>query len=151
MLSTAHAADATNDKLQPITIEANQLEVDQSKGLAIYRGNVRLTQGVDSIFADQITLYSKKKGEAQQIYQILALGNPAKIECPSEGLFGLAQRIEYYPLEKIAKFSGQAKLKQKTDTVTAEYIEVNLLTQALTATKANTANRVTITLNPGQK
>jgi lipopolysaccharide export system protein LptA len=151
MLSTTHAADATKAKSQPITIEANQLEVDQSKGLSIYRGQVRLTQGTERILADSIHLYSQKIGDKQQITQLIATGKPAKIERPSEGLFGSAQRIEYYPLEKIAKLFGNAHLKQQADTISAEQIEVNLTTQALKANKAQTGNRVTITLEPATK
>ena len=42
----------TGDREQPIHIEADSVDIDDKKGVSIYRGNVRMTQGSIVLTAD---------------------------------------------------------------------------------------------------
>lgn len=48
-----------SDRSAPIKIEADQVDLDQSRGIAQYRGNVSLVQGSININADSIQVYAK--------------------------------------------------------------------------------------------
>ena len=48
-----------SDRSAPIEIEADQVDLDQSKGIAKYKGNVSLVQGSINIKAHSIQVYAK--------------------------------------------------------------------------------------------
>ena len=55
----AQALALESDRSAPINIEADQVDLDQSQGIAKYLGNVSLVQGSININADSIQVYAK--------------------------------------------------------------------------------------------
>ena len=51
----------STDKDKPIELEADSANLDDKKGISIYRGNVILTQGSTKLNASELTLYHDKK------------------------------------------------------------------------------------------
>ena len=56
---TTQVLSLKSDNSAPIHIEADQVDLDQNKGIARYRGNVRLVQGSININANIIQIYTK--------------------------------------------------------------------------------------------
>lgn len=61
----AQAYSLESDRSAPIEIEADQVHLDQSKGIAKYRGNVSLVQGSIHISAQSIQVYANN-GQLQR-------------------------------------------------------------------------------------
>lgn len=107
LLALALPAAALEDASQPVTVEADQLEVNRKTGISIYQGNVRMRQGSTLLLAERLELHSTDK----QLTAGFADGSPAHIEQrdPETGelLRGQALRMEY-------RFDdGQLILRQK--------------------------------------
>lgn len=66
------------DRLQPIEIEADSLEIQQDKQLAIFAGNVSAIQGALQLQAETLRVHylssKNRTGEGQTIAQIDAIG-----------------------------------------------------------------------------
>lgn len=57
------------DTTQPIEVEADQLSVDQTTGVAVFSGNVRIKQGELRVTAPKATLtYNEDRTEIQTVY-----------------------------------------------------------------------------------
>ena len=108
---TPHAAE---DK-SPITISADNLEVNRKGRVAIYRGNVAAndrSRGI-SILADQIEFFFDERME--DLERAMAAGN---VRLSYGERRGVADRAEYYPAESRAVLIGHPKVWQDNDMVT---------------------------------
>ncbi len=108
------ALRAAEDK-SPITISADNLEVNRKGRVAIYRGNVAAndrSRGF-SILADQIEFFFDERME--DIERVLAAGN---VRLSYGERRGVAERAEYYPAESRAVLIGHPKVWQDNDTIT---------------------------------
>jgi lipopolysaccharide export system protein LptA len=144
-LSSASLAQSAQNA-QPIRIEANSMQLDQHRGLAVYRGQVRLQQGEEEILADTLTL--KRFDDESGIEWIFAEGAPARFLQPASFSDASARQIKYFPKSREVFLKGQAVLSQKGDQLSAEQIQINLNTQHVSADKAETGHRVQIVLEP---
>lgn len=75
-LGLALPAIAADDASQPISVEADQLELNQKTGISIYTGNVRMQQGSTLLLAERLELHSVNK----QLKEGYADGTPAHME-----------------------------------------------------------------------
>ncbi|MCK5876246.1 MAG: lipopolysaccharide transport periplasmic protein LptA [Candidatus Marithrix sp.] len=106
----------SNDREQPILIEADQAIIDNIKGIATYEGNVVVTQGSIRIDADKITLNYTPE---QAIEKIIATGNLASFKQHldnDEDINAKAKHMEYNAIKDILHLTDEAELrKQKND------------------------------------
>lgn len=65
-----------SDQAQPVYLEADQVEIDESKGISHYQGNVIISQGSMKLQADQMWIY-RHKGRTEKI---VATGNPTRFQ-----------------------------------------------------------------------
>lgn len=76
--SQAQQLGTKRDRLQPIEIEADNLEIQQDKQLAIFAGNVRAVQGALLLQAEILRVHylssKNRTTEGQSIAQIDAIG-----------------------------------------------------------------------------
>lgn len=63
--SAASAPARSGDQAKPIEIQADRLEVDQERQLAIFSGNVDAVQGELSLRADRLRVFYTDEGERQ--------------------------------------------------------------------------------------
>jgi lipopolysaccharide export system protein LptA len=70
------ALSLTEDRSQPITIEADSAERNENTGLTEYRGNVIIRQGSVIINADRVSIYYSDN----KVSRIVSLGKPASYQ-----------------------------------------------------------------------
>lgn len=141
---------ATLDREQPITIEADRVDVDDVKGSSVYKGNVILRQGTMELQADELHI---KTTTQRELESIKALGQPARfkqVNDPELGeLRGHAQEIVYRVSDEYMLFVGEAYFWQCGDEVTGDQVEYFGQQGLVKARKAQTGQgRVQVTLQP---
>ena len=101
------------DRDQPIYIEADSVEIDDARGVSIYRGKVRYSQGSTELTADEATVYS----EQRKLKKLVAKGKPARYitlpEGKQEKITAEALTIVYLADREVYEFHGQAHLWHK--------------------------------------
>ncbi|PIE45319.1 MAG: lipopolysaccharide transport periplasmic protein LptA [Gammaproteobacteria bacterium] len=125
MLSTTSFSE---DKLvspdMPIDLVADSGSYDQLAGIAIYQGNVVLTQGVSTIWADKLSVFVKDNAAER----VEATGYPVKFEYKGkeQPITGSGNRIVYHVKTEVITLSGNAVVRQGKDTVRGNQLTYNL-------------------------
>lgn len=148
-LFNVEAGALASDTEQPILIEADTLDADDVKGITIYRGNVRYTQGTIVLTSDILTAYTVK-GELKKIE---AEGNPVKFKQQPENkdqeLRGQAKKMEYFADTEILHLLGAAHLWQGADEFLGNRIDYDTQRQYVKASKAESGEgRVQVIIAP---
>ncbi len=100
LLATPSAAWALeSDREQPVEITADSAEMDETKGVSVYRGKVEVRQGSMHLYADEVTI-RHPESKAQRIE---AVGKPVRFNQLLDGqqkdqpkeLHAQALRAEY--------------------------------------------------------
>lgn len=150
-VSPADALDSDQD--QPMFIEADAVEFDESKLQSWYIGNVDVQQGSLRILADEIRVEHR---EDRQPRIITAIGDPARYrqlpEGETEPVLGRAQRMVYNAERDEITFIERAVLTQGQDRFANDRIVYNRATARVTAgTSAQGRERVRITITPAEE
>ncbi len=113
--ATIAAEKSTDSTNMPIDLEADSGTYDQIAGLATYTGNVKVTQGVATIWADKLTIVLKNN-VAQRIE---ATGKPVKFKYKSDKqpIDGQGKQAIYEVSNKTITLTGDAIVKQGIDVV----------------------------------
>jgi len=140
----------SSDAKQPIMIEADTATIDDANGIAIYEGNVIVTQGSIRINAAKVTL---RYTERQDLEKVVAEGNPAKFKQTPDGkkpdLHANSKRMEYLANENMLHLTKQAKLWQGDNTFTGDQVMYDTKKGIIRANKGSKkGSRVTVTINP---
>ncbi len=135
------------DKDQPIYVEADGVDLDDRKGISVYKGNVVLTQGSIVIKADKVTV-TQKKGQKDHIE---ATGKPVTFQQQLEGQKGMvkgrAKKADYAADSEILYLTGNAVLTQAKDTFKSDkitYDRARSVVKAGASAKGKERVRVTI-------
>ena len=134
-----------SDKEQPIELAADSVDIDESKGTSIYRGDVDLRQGSMHLQADVVTVYQNKRKPTK----IIAEGRPVKFQQQSDkGLVkGRAKRAEYEMDSENLVMIGDAVLLQGNDSMRSDrivYDRVKSVVKAGAAAKGKERVRISI-------
>jgi lipopolysaccharide export system protein LptA len=155
--AAARAEKADRDK--PVNLEADRVTVDDAKQIAIFEGNVVLTQGTLQIRGNRMEVRQDKEGFRQGT----TWGNLAYFRQKREGydeyIEGWAERIEYDGRADKLQMFNQAMMKRDADEVRGNYISYDSQTEFYQVigggTKAATANnpdgRVRAVMQPKPK
>ena len=104
---------ADNQKDEPIYIESDRLEIDDSKGTSTYFGDVQFRQGGTQIWADEVKVTTD---ENRELKKLIARGKPARFyQAPGvdvEEAEGEAARIVYTASDELVVLSGKAKMRK---------------------------------------
>ena len=126
MLVFPLTSSGSNDRDQPVVIQADEVDMDLKSGQRLYRGNVSVTQGSIRILADQIEMTFSN----EQLTQALATGQPAIFRQRPAGknhdVVGKGQSIKMDEVNNLVTLRGGASLKQQQDTVYGETIVYDL-------------------------
>jgi len=142
----------SSDKQQPLTIEADTVEIDDKAGVSVYQGNVVAVQGTLELKADTVTIYSPKR----EIDKVVAVGNPARYkqrpDNKTEDVRAKAQRMEYYADKgKLILLEG-GHLWQGKDEFSGNRIEYDTRQDVVNASMSSTGKeRVRIIIQPREK
>jgi len=142
----------TSDFSQQAKISADNQYIDIGKSVAIYRGNVKITQGSITVNADRLEIYNHgNKG----LELMVLSGKPARFsQTVDDGtvISAQANEVRFERGSNIIKLSSQAQLTWGNNTVNGELITYDMLRKLLNADgDENKENQVTTILQPNEK
>jgi len=122
------------DRSQPIEVSANQATLDDKQSLAVYEGNVILTQGSLTIKADKLTIKATKNG---QVDEVIATGNPAEFtqtpEPNKDPIIAKAEHITYSVAQEKIVLTRSASVVQNKNLFQGNVITYDIKQQKLSA------------------
>ena len=142
-----------SDRGKPIEIESNSADIDNKKGVSIYRGDVVMVQGTTRITGDTVTIYSKERS----VTKVIAKGVNTRAyyeEQQDKGqgtLQAWGHTINYDVLKENIELIKNAELAQKGDTFKGENIHYNLTLQTVNAKgkpREGNSGRVQMVIQP---
>jgi len=124
LCSTAFANTSEEDGKQPIEITSDTGSFDNIKGIAVYEGRVKVTQGSRLLTADRLELHRDAAGNA---HKFIATGSPARYQSKTSPdkplLHAKANTIEYDVQQQLLSLIGDARVEQDHDLYSAPRIE----------------------------
>jgi len=156
-LTVATSWALPTDKNQPIHINSDTAEVDDLKGVAIYRGNVVIIQGTLNLTADMVTIYNNEKG----VSRLEANGEPAHYRQQHEPdepeINAYGDKITYHVDKEAIAINKNAKFEQENNSFTGERIDYDMKKRTVNAYSNQSAgappgsDRVEMVIQPNQK
>ena len=141
---------ASNDKKQPIQVEADSLEVRDSDNISIYSGNVRLAQGSLLIHSDRLVIHFSAEKE---LVLMEMTGQPAtfrQLDDEQNEMLGQADKLDYHQTESLLVLQGNARFSNKGDTIESSSIRINTETDYIEAASPEPDERVRMVIQPKQ-
>jgi len=115
LLVTSTLLFSATDKL---VIDAKNFETDDSKGITIFTGNVKLKKAKDKLNSNKLEIYMKPKtkGKARQPLKYIATGN-ADFEIHTNGKIykGKGSKIIYDPVKQEYTVIGNGYIKEEVE------------------------------------
>lgn len=138
-----------SDREQPVHISADQVELDEQKGVSHYRGNVHLDQGTLSIRADRMTVYQTRR----QIDRILIHGAPAYFtqlpEAEQQPVEAEASQMTYLSNQARLELEGEARVEQDGNTFSGNRIVYDTQRSTVRASRgSDDQDRVHVIIQP---
>jgi lipopolysaccharide export system protein LptA len=122
LLVAGRAQALADDRNQPLTIKADQVEINQKTGLSTYKGHVEFQQGSLHITASSVSVLR----QGNEVSRIQADGTPVQIrQRPSpdrEETRAEARHIDYDLQKGLITLSGQAHVWQEGNQFSGETI-----------------------------
>ena len=154
-LSASSVVALPTDRQQPIFIEADRADMDDQKGISIYRGNVTLTQGSMALRCDVLTAHHSL--ETRELIDAVAEGAPAhfrqKATPDKEEVIATAPRMEYFVEKQLIYLLGNGEITQGRNVFRGQRIVYSLADAQVhaeggTTPEGHSEGRVRITLIP---
>ncbi|MFI8745368.1 lipopolysaccharide transport periplasmic protein LptA [Pseudomonas sp. NPDC077186] len=140
-LGSAAAWALPSDREQPIRIQADSAELDDKQGVAVYRGDVIITQGTLKITGDTVTITQTASGD---IDVFTSVGNLAYYEqkpaVDKEIVKAYGRTIQYFSSNERIVLIDQAKVIQEGNTFEGEKIVYDTQRQIVNAGRATGTN-----------
>lgn len=157
-LISATAWALPSDRDQPIRIQADSAELDDQQGVAVYRGDVIITQGTLKITGNTVTITQTANGD---IDVFTAIGNLAYYEqqpsADKELVKAYGKTIQYFANNERIVLIDQAKVIQEGNTFEGEKIVYDTRRQIVNAGRATGSNlsaprpRIDMVIQPKNK
>ncbi|TRO15188.1 lipopolysaccharide transport periplasmic protein LptA [Ectopseudomonas mendocina] len=157
-LGSAAAWALPSDRDQPIRIQADSAELDDKQGVAVYRGDVIITQGTLKITGDTVTITQTASGD---IDVFTSVGNLAYYEqkpaVDKEIVKAYGKTIQYFASNERIVLIDQAKVIQEGNTFEGEKIVYDTRRQIVNAGRAAGGNvstprpRIDMVIQPKNK
>nr|WP_231613818.1 lipopolysaccharide transport periplasmic protein LptA [Halomonas sp. BC04] len=141
------------DADQPIEVEADRLDLDDTAGTAVYTGDVDIRQGTMQLTGDRVEI---RRNQAGELTRATATGERAYIEQqpdPDEPVVrGWGRTIVYHVAERRVELIDRAELHQRGDTFDGGYLEYFLDRRVVQARSESEGvegrQRIRMTLQP---
>src|SRR3972149_7197307 len=132
-LCSTSALALMSDKDAPIHIDAKHVDLNEKTQIAVYRGNVVLTQGTFRLEAERLEVRARN----YKARVVNAWGAPVRLKVRpddrDEDAHAAAMRLTYNVDQREVELSGEALLRQGEDEFRAAVIDYDLDEQRLTA------------------
>jgi lipopolysaccharide export system protein LptA len=130
------ALAADNDRQLPVHLRADRIDVDQKKGLSLYRGHVVFSQGTLRLTAARAEVQSR----ASVLETVTAEGKPVTFRHRPEGLEefieGEASRVVYHALARRADLFGDVQVQRGRDLFRSAVLHYDLENESMIAESA---------------
>ncbi|MEE9342019.1 MAG: lipopolysaccharide transport periplasmic protein LptA [Gammaproteobacteria bacterium] len=140
-----------SDRDEAMIIEADNAELDDRKGISIYRGNVTVAQGTMTLTGDTVTVYSQE----DDIDRISITGNPATYQQQPDGkakrIYARSLTMEYSASPETITLINEAEVEQDGNILRSDRIVYNATNDQVSAGGSQSKKRVRITLQPKRK
>jgi len=124
LLHAGPASALSSDRQQEIMVEADSAELDESRNVSIYRGNVVVEQGSIRMTGDEMTVYNTKD---EEIEKLILTGRPATYrQLPDSSTVydeARATRMEYYEIRDLIILINNAVVSQERLRFSGDRIE----------------------------
>ncbi|MDH3387060.1 MAG: lipopolysaccharide transport periplasmic protein LptA [Gammaproteobacteria bacterium] len=140
-----------SDSEQPISVEADSLEVRDQENISIYRGNVRLVQGSLEISSDRLAIHFD---ENKDLVLMEMTGRPARfrqLDEAREEMLGEAKQINYIESKSMLELKDSARFSHAGDTIESNLIRINTENNSIEAGSAESDKRVKMLIKPRQQ
>lgn len=142
----------SDDFSKQASITADNQYIDIGKSVAVYKGNVTITQGSITISADRLEIYNH--GNSGLELMVLK-GKPAKFEQTVDDgtvISAQAKEIRFERGTNIIKLTNEAQLTWGKNTVKGQLISYDMIRKLLNADgDVNKEDQVTTILQPNDK
>jgi lipopolysaccharide export system protein LptA len=152
--AAALAVPALAQSQAPVEVEADQLDLDQRAGTAVYSGNVEIRQGNMQLRGERVEI---QRNDAGELSRAIATGERAYLRNQLAGqstpMEGWARRIIYHVAERRVELIDQAELTQQGDRFQGgrlEYFIDREVVQARSDVSGSEPQRIRMTLQPEQ-
>ncbi|CAK0775179.1 lipopolysaccharide export system protein LptA [Gammaproteobacteria bacterium] len=140
-----------SDRQQPVSIEADQADMDEQKGVSVYRGNVSLTQGSMVLRCEILTAYHAP--ETRSLIKATAEGTPARFRqrpAPDkEEVIATAPRMEYFVDKQVVYLLEKGEVTQGHNVFRGKRVEYSINDNQVHAESGSApGERVHVTLFP---
>ncbi|PZW49623.1 lipopolysaccharide transport periplasmic protein LptA [Pseudomonas sp. URMO17WK12:I2] len=157
-LGSVSAWALPSDRDQPIRVQADSAELDDKQGVAVYRGDVVITQGTMKITGDTVTITQNAQGEVDVFTSV---GKPAYYEqkpaVDKQIVKAYGLTIQYFAANERIVLIDQAKVVQEGNTFEGEKIVYDTRRQIVNAGRATGTNvssprpRIDMVIQPQKK
>jgi len=137
-----------SDGEQPISVEADSLEVREKESISIYQGNVSLTQGSLEINSERLVIHFN---QANDLVLMEMTGSPARfrqLDDQQREMLGQARRINYRNAESMLELIEDARFSHAGDTIESKLIRINTEDNNIQAGSSDTDERVKMLIQP---
>lgn len=137
---------AREERGQPVTVDADNMERLGRESLIIFTGKVVARQEGSVQYSDRMEVYLDEKGD--RILRTVSTGNVKIVT--RDCRVGTARRAEYDDLEQRLVLIGDARIWQGDDVVTGDTITI-FLSQDRSVAQAGRQSRVKLVFHPKQQ
>ena len=138
----------SDDRNQPMNLEADSVSIDEETGVSLYEGNVVITQGSLKLWADRLWIH-RRDGKAQKF---ISEGQPTRfrqLTDDQQEIRGLALRAEFYVDRDELLLFDEAVLEQGPDQFRSDRIVYNRAnSQVRAGASADGKQRVRVIIEP---
>ncbi len=139
----------SSDRDQPITIKADNVQLNEKTGISVYNGNVVFTQGSLVLKGNRIVIHQPKG----KLKKIIVTGKPASFEQQQDNVKQRVQakagKMEFITRDELVYLTQNASVSQGKNLLKGERIEYNTRNSTVSARKgANNKNRVHAVIEP---
>ena len=144
MLVSAGDISRADDALE---LEADSASYDNKTGVAIYQGNVKISQGNIVLRGDVVEVHTID----DEVSKLIATANPSRLirQDQQNAIEAEAQRIEYRMTEGIVDFLGKVKIKEAGKLLTGDHAIYDIRKKTVDMKKKE--NRVRLIIQPRTK
>ena len=133
----------------PVDIQADSAQMDDRTGVATYSGDVVVTHGDMTLWADEITIHT----EDRRPVRIEAKGNPARVESPDlsqRQRVATARNMEYTFDDEVLVLTRNARVQTATEDTRGDRIRYDLSNDVVRV-EGREGERVQITIQPREE
>ena len=144
MVVSAGDISLASDALE---LEADSANYDNKTGVAVYRGNVKISQGNIVLKGDVVEVHTVD----DEVNKLIATAKPSRLirRDKEHAIEAEAQRIEYKTAEGVVNFWGQVKIKEAGKLLTGDHATYDIQKKTIDMEKKE--NRVKLIIQPKAK